>query len=126
MASVAAEHESGMVAVTAAAAGHQVIKAEFGGKMLAANVLAEGVVVYAGLSSHCAQLVAFCDEFMRRGQVRARATRVAVAGAFHTPMMQVCESTPTHAVPSVEPRITGFVFVCSAPRPSSIPTSNRP
>ena len=70
MASAAAEYDSGMVAVTAAAAGHQVIKAEFGGKMLAANVLAEGVVVYAGLSSHCAQLVAFCDEFMRRGQVR--------------------------------------------------------
>ena len=90
MAAAAAESEGGMVAVTAAAAGHQVLKTEFGGKLVPANVLAEGVVVYAGRVSDCNRLLAFCDEFMKRGQVRARASRVAVAGAFHTPMMQVC------------------------------------
>ena len=78
-----------MVAVTAAAAGHQVIATEFGGKLTPANVLAEGVVVYSGAASHCLQLLSFCDEFMKRGQVRARASRVAVAGAFHSPLMQV-------------------------------------
>jgi hypothetical protein len=37
------------MAVRAAAAGHQVIKIEFGGKMTPANVLADGVVVCAGV-----------------------------------------------------------------------------
>ncbi len=78
----AAQHPGGMVAVTAAAAGHQVIKAEFGGKMLAANVLAEGVVVYAGLSSHCDQLVAFCNEFMRRGQVWSSSNCISTVFRF--------------------------------------------
>ncbi len=90
MADAAAENKGGMIAVTSAAAGHQVIKTEFGGKLIPANVLAEGVVVYAGSASDCDRLLDFCDEFMKRGQVRARASRVAVAGAFHTHMMQVC------------------------------------
>ncbi len=46
MAAAAADTAGGMVAVTTSAAGHQVIKTEFGAKLTAANVLAEGVVVY--------------------------------------------------------------------------------
>lgn len=89
MADAAANRAGGMISVVAPAAGHQVIKTEFGGKLIAANVLAEGVVVYAGSASDCDRLLAFCGEFMQRGQVRARASRVSVAGAFHTHMMQV-------------------------------------
>ena len=86
MAAAAARQEGGMVAVTAAAAAHKVIEREFGGRMTPANVLAEGVVVYAGRMSHCVELLAFCGG---GGKVRARASRVPVAGAFHSPLMQV-------------------------------------
>jgi acyl transferase domain-containing protein len=89
MADAAAENKGGMIAVTSPAAGHQVIRTEFGSKLTPANVLSEGTIVYAGSASDCDRLLAFCDEFMKRGQVRSRASRVAVAGAFHTHMMQV-------------------------------------
>ncbi len=91
MAAAAAKHEGGMVAVTAAAAAHAVIEREFGGNMTPANVLAEGVVVYAGRNSHCDELLQFCSGGMRAhgGNLRARATRLPVAGAFHSQLMQV-------------------------------------
>jgi malonyl CoA-acyl carrier protein transacylase len=87
MAAAAEEEEGGMVAVSTSAAGHEVISDEFRGKLFPANILAAGLVVYSGRVSHCSQLLDFCHA-KDRG-FRAKATRLAAAGAFHSPLMQV-------------------------------------